>query len=323
MRQEYPIETLQNILNHYPNLGLVKSLHLFTSGAENTNYLVVTDISKVVIKIFEGRGVAPATILFEIEVMNAVHKAGIKGPALYPQSNGSFQTMQDGKFAVVMEYIDGTNMLHRSVSDEIVASVGEELGKMDVALGRFTEGSKTRQQYEFDLKHFLLLEDKINLLPHGIDREPLYQIVGRFRQVKNQFLNEAAGIIHNDVGIHNILVKDEKLVAIIDFSDVVYSPYIQNVAVALANTVFTHNWQPHQATILLKNYNRFHPLPKDSFSLLYDLVLARHAQFAIAFNRWNVEYGVDSNDTHAIDDYISFMQRLLDFGRNNFERLLL
>ncbi|MBS3116534.1 homoserine kinase [Candidatus Woesearchaeota archaeon] len=325
MRQEYSLSTLQEILNQYLELGKIKKHFLFTSGFENSNYYVETSQGKYVIKIFEGIGMSKENILFEIEVMAYCQEHKLKTPHLLTTKKGAYFTTiksNEEKIVTVMGYIDGENMLMKLLPDSVIATVGEEAGKMDLKLQHFQDGSKTRQGYEWDMKNFLKVEKALAVLPATFDKKILQNIFDNFREISPKFKALAPGLIHNDLAAHNLLVQGEELKGIIDFSDMAFSPYIQNIAIFLAQSIFSYSWKPHQTTIFLREYQKHRPLSTEELEILYDLVLARYATIIVEFNRWNVDYGEDKQRTEYIKDYQAFLQKFLKISREEFARLL-
>ncbi|QQR82934.1 phosphotransferase [Candidatus Peregrinibacteria bacterium] len=193
---------------------------------------------------------------------------------------------------------------------------------MDSALQIVRDGSKTRQNYEFDLKNFLTLESKLTELDSKFDKEIFTDIFDSFKRIKPDLDSSPTGLIQNDIVLHNILAKGDELAGIIDFSDMVFSPYIQNVAVALSQCFFTYNWQPHQAKIFLSGYQKFHPLTVKELTLLRVLTLARFATLVVGFNHWNVTFGEDSQRTKFINDNYEFLKKFLKINEQEFQKLI-
>lgn len=323
MRQNYSTAQLQEITDLYPNLGYITNSHLFMSGFENSNYFVETDKGKFVVKVFEGIGIQLENILFELEVMDACYRVGVKTPHILKNKLQKFDTVWNEKFVIVMDFIDGENKSRKQISDEIAYAVGHETGKMDTALSYFQDGSKTRQNYEWDMKNFLMLEPKIKYLDGTFDTKLVQNIFDTFKKIKPTFDTLPKGIIHNDVALHNILVKDSDLTAIIDFSDIAFSPYIQNLAVPMAQLIFCYNWKPNQAKLLIKGYKEAHPLSQQELDLLYHLTCARYALLVVEFNYWDKElFGEDKQRSDTVRDFYGFMLKFMELGRENFNQLI-
>lgn len=321
MRQNYSEQFLQNILDNYPDKGLITKYFLFTSGFENSNYYIKTEIEEYVIKIFDGIGMKKENIIFEIELMMFCAKNNLKVPKLFETAGNRWCVEQEGKIAIVMEYIPAENCFKKTISNRVIEQVGEETGKMDITLRKFAGTVAPRKNYEWDMQHFILLEKEIPLLPKHFDRKIMKNIFDRFRKIKPQFDALTKTIIHNDIAAHNILAEQE-LKAIIDFSDAAVSCCVQNIAVFLCQTVFSYNWNPKQARIFLQAYEKQNPLTKGEHELLYDLICARYATIIIEFNKWNVVYGEDKQRSEYVTDNYNFLQRFLGLGREKFKEMI-
>ena len=119
------------------------------------------------------------------------------------------------------------------------------------------------------------------------------------------------GIIHNDIVLFNLLADRGELAAVIDFSDMAYSPYIQNIAVSLAQVIFTYNWQPNQAKIFFDGYSKYRLISEKEFDFLYDLILVRYAIIIIEFNHLNVRFGADHQRSESVKDNYAFMKKFM------------
>jgi len=320
MRQEYKQDLLQSILDNYSDLGQIKKFFLYTSGYENSNYYIETNVGKFVIKIFEGLGIEPENILFELEVMDYCFQMGLKTPHILQNKAGKLETVMGDKYSIVMGYIAGENMDQKILSDGLVVSVAEQAGKMDLLLKKFSDGSRTRQNYEWDLKNTLILENTLEYLPVGFDRGVLVDVFNEFKKCKNEFDNLPKGLIHNDIVPHNWLVSADNLQAIVDFSDMAFSPYIQNLAVSLHLTAFCYNWNPYQGKLFVRTYLKLNPLSSKELSFLYNLIKARFLSFVLEFNRWNVVYGSDDHRQQTIVDHYGFLKRFVEYGEDNFNK---
>jgi len=321
MRQSYSLEQLQKIFSSFPGTGTIRKSFLFTSGFENSNYYAETDVGWYVIKIFEGMGVSRETILFEIEVMVCCTEGKLQTPTLLRSKKNTYYAPFEGKIAIVMDYLPGDNLQGKKMSSSLVQEIGDQVGRMDALLSKFKDGSKTRQNYEWDLKNFLQLEPSLQKLPSSFDRELLQKIFDQFKAIKPIFDTLPRGLIHNDLAAHNFLARRGKLTGIIDFSDMAFSPYIQNIAVFLCQSVFAYNWQPRQVNVFLQAYQKHNHLSAKELCILYDLVLARYAQIIVEFNRWNVDYGEEQQRTEYIKDYYHFLKKFMNITRTEFQRL--
>lgn len=319
MRREYPLNYLESIASEYNELGSIRRNLLFTSGFENTNYLIETDGGSFVIKIFEGTDITAEIAHFEATVMDTCYRAGVNTPRVLSTGSGSLVSFLDGKMAVVMEYVTGENMDKGQLTDDIAYQIGVETGAMDAALSAFADGSKTRQGYEWDAKNFLIHEPRMQYLSADFDTKIFEDIFKKFRRIQPVFIAQPTGLIHNDIALQNIIVKDGALAAIIDFSDIAFSPYIQNLAVPMCQMFFSYNWNPAQAKLFLGGYRTRRSVSRDELSLLYDLTCARFACGIIGFNYWNeVVFGRDEERVETVQDFYGFLKKFIAFGPDAF-----
>ena len=310
---EYTREQLQQIVGQYPNIGTISTHARFTSGTDNANFYIESSAGKFVVKIYDGMNLVPDNILLELEVMKHSFDSGVKTPNVINTSDGNLYSKLGDKYAMMMEFVDAQNMKKQSVADYIIYEAGVEVGKMDIALSVFKNENRTRQGYIFDLKNFLDNEKSISLLSSEYSQGIFKKIIEEYKEKKDVLWSLPKGIIHNDITLHNLLVKDDKLKVIIDFSDIAYNPYIQNLAVAMSQLIFTYNWQPHQAGLFIKGYSEQRPLSEQEVELLYLVTLARYTTLVVEFNRWIAEGNTDPMVGELAHDSYKFIQNFIKF----------
>lgn len=314
-------EQLQEVLNIYPNLGNITESHLFTSGTDNTNYYAKTDTGEYVVKLYSGMNLSLENIQYELEVMDCSYKAGVKTPHVLSATDGKLFVEHEG-YWMVMDFTDAQNMKKQNIDDSIVSAAGEEVGKMDAALSCFKNEGKTRRGYIFDVANFLNNEPNIDLLPEEYSKDVFRDIIAEYKKQKTRIDALPKGIIHNDITLHNLLVKDGELKIIIDFSDIAFSPYVHNLAVAMSQLIFTYNWQPHQAGLFVKAYRQHHAFSDGEADLLYLMTLMRYLTLIVEFNRWNVQNGHTESATEFVVDNYKFLQDFMKIGKEGFDKLI-
>lgn len=319
---DYTKELLQGVVDNYADLGQISDWKKFTSGTDNTNFYVRTPKGEFVLKIYDGMNLSSENVFFELEVMECSSSAGVKTPRVLKTKDSALWVKTADRYAMMMDYVEAENMKGREVSDGVVYETGIEVGKMDVALSIFKDEGKTRRDYIFDPKNFLANEKSIALLPEAYSKELFQDIVNNYKEKQVIISSLPAGIIHNDITLHNLLVKGNNLEIIIDFSDIAYAPYVQNIAVAMSQLIFTYNWKPHQAAIFMKGYEQSRKLSSEEFDLLYLFVLMRYTTLVVEFNRWNVESGETESSKKLVVDSYKFMQDFIRFGKDQFDSVV-
>lgn len=314
-------DQLQEVLDKYPRLGSIAKLHLFTSGTDNTNYYTKTDVGEFVVKLYSGMNLSLENIQYELEIMDCCYKASVKTPHVLHASDGKLYVEQDG-YWMVMDFVDAQNMKKKNIDNTIVFDAGVEIGKMDTAMAGFKDEGKTRRGYIFDVANFLYNEPNLALLPTNYSQEIFREIFAEYKRQKNRIEALPKGIIHNDVTLHNLLVKDNSLKVIVDFSDFAFSPYVHNIAVAMSQLIFTYNWQPHQAGLFVKGYRQNHSFSDEEADLLYFMTCMRYLTLIVEFNRWNVQNLHSESATEFVVDNYKFLQDFMKIGKKGFDALI-
>ncbi|HCI6001793.1 TPA: phosphotransferase [Klebsiella variicola subsp. variicola] len=108
-----------------------------------------------------------------------------------------------------------------------------------------------------------------NLVREGFDTF-IREIQPRLRQLRSQ-------VIHADFNPYNILMASDNgdvVTGVLDFGDMVYSPLINNIAIAASYQIASE--QPLQYVVaMLAAYHQRLPLNAEEIDLLYDLMITR------------------------------------------------
>ena len=319
MRQHYTQPELQTVLNEYANLGAIHSYELFNSGFDNSNYSVLTDKGHFVVKIYEAPSIAIESVFFELEAMRFLRQHDARITPIHINNQGSLLSFLHNKPAAVLDFIVGKEAYQQSMTDQLVTTIGQEVGRIDNLLRYFLPSDpsyKPRQNYEWDLKHFDRLAEYLPFVTSKETRERLTAMLQRFNDIKSTLSALPSGFIHNDINQGNVLIHDGELAAILDFSDMVQSPYIQNIAIAIAYFCFMYDFQPQRADIMLNAYRKEHDLSSEELELLYELIPLR---FAMRILIHSYEYTLyhDARVPQIIEDQTRFLDRYE--SRDTFE----
>ena len=100
-----------------------------------------------------------------------------------------------------------------------------------------------------------------------------------FEQVKPLLDGLRKAIVHNDVNDYNILVSNDLLnpqtSAIIDYGDALYTPVINDLAIAIAYAIMFKPDALATAILVAEGYHKSFPLQENELSVLYNLVAMR------------------------------------------------
>lgn len=120
------------------------------------------------------------------------------------------------------------------------------------------------------------------------------------------------GVVHHDAHCANVLFRDDRLVALIDFDDACEGFLLADLAVMIAN--WAAEWggrgalDPGKAALVVREYERHRPLTSAERELLPDFVAAFLLADAAAYVRGRLERGADGdttvNDCNAYRRYV-------------------
>ena len=206
-------------------------------------------------------------------------KTDLEFPRIVPSRNKeNIATIkaEDGRehFVRLLTWLDGVCFAEAKQHDrKLLSSLGRGLGQMDAALAQF-DHSATHRSFYWDLRKATLARQLIGLLPDS--RRPL---VERFfdQWEKIDWSHLRFSIIHNDANDYNILVNEseQRVSAILDYGDVVYSATVCNLAVALAYVMLDKPDPIGAAAQVVAAYQETFPLAESEVDALYTLAVTR------------------------------------------------
>lgn len=179
--------------------------------------------------------------------------------------------------------------------DALHQDLGNFLGKMDKALQNFSHPAMHRH-YVWDISNAADANRKL----HCIKDHERRRIAGYFLlQFEMEVLPYISSLrhtyAHHDANDTNILVKDNKVCGLIDFSDMVYTALVNNLAVACTYAMMNHHAPLHAATLVIKGYHETYPLTEQEVDMLYYLIAARLC-LSVTQSAWNAS--IETNNEH-------------------------
>ena len=222
--------------------------------------------------------------------MAHLNQHGVRAPKVIPTKNGETITQIEsgtGQIHAVrlVSYLSGTpyGEVGRH-SPELFHNLGAYLGRLDRAFASFDHPAIHRDFY-WDLANAL---DVVNEYQSLIITDELRILVEKFT---NQFqqngfpllpeLRQSA--IHNDANDYNVIVgggddlysRDQQIVGVIDFGDMLHSYTVAELAVAIAYAILDKADPLAAAIPLVRGYHQENPLSEDELAALFGLVTMR------------------------------------------------
>lgn len=189
---------IQVILTNYRVGSLVRKQYIGVT-IENQNYKIVTTKGTYLLKLFEDTDVPAEDIVFQNSLMAYLRARGVRVPRVITTRTSETITLFNGKPVSIYEFVQGKHITQFSKKN--IPSIAKEIAKLHTAL----------LGYKLDKKH-----------------KNSYYSGEAQGFVKGKKLRSM--LIHADLGTDNILMKGDKVSAIIDFSNMHWGYLINDLA---------------------------------------------------------------------------------------------
>ena len=288
--------------------SLVKKYYLLDAKAKaltgeyEFNFLLTTNTGKEY--IFKVAGDEHGYDFFDAQIKIVQHllqsDVADKFFRYIPNEAGELMTVlqKDGRkfYLRLLTFLEGEFWINTTKrSDALHIHLGHFLGKMDKALKNFSHPAMHRY-YLWDISNAADANKKL----HCIKDHERRRIAGYFLlQFETEVLPHLSllrhAYVHHDANDTNILVRGDEVVGLIDFSDMVYTALINNLAVACTYAMMNHNDPLHAATLVVKGYHESYPLTEQEIDLLYYLIAAR---LCISVTQSAYNASIETNNEH-------------------------
>jgi len=188
-------------------------------------------------------------------------------------------------FVRLVTYLPGTPLGNvKRHSDELLHDVGFKIGQLTTALQAFDHPALHRD-FHWDLvKGLSIVRKNGKLIKETELRETVFQLASAFEKHTVPLLpGLRQSVIHNDANDYNLLAgggsdpytKNQSIVGLIDFGDMVYSYTVGDLAVAIAYAILDKPDPLAAAAQVVKSYHAAHPLSDDELRALFGLTSMR------------------------------------------------
>lgn len=270
---------MQKLINKYYSFDVIKTEKL--DGYENANYLITCKEQKYVFKTYPYSSELFDTLTAETDVLNTLNMS-MEGKFPVPVKNANNKYVEktefEGEVKIIrmLSYIEGKLFAKTKHNKKLFASFGTFLASMDKDLSGCNNYIIKSKQLKWDIQHFHLNKKYVKDLFDAQDRKVVEYF---FQQFDEMILPVLPGlrksIIHNDANDYNVVVKDNEVCGIFDFGDMVYSPLINELAIAIAYSLLDKENPIEYASYILKAYHKVLPLETGEIDILYYLIASR------------------------------------------------
>ncbi len=187
------------------------------------------------------------------------------------------------RLAWMLTYLPGTLLVDANPhTPELLASLGELLGRLDAALSDFAHPAAARE-LKWDLARAAWIRPYLERIADPGHRALAARFLELFEREALPRLPELrASVIHGDANDYNVLVDGprswpRRVAGLIDFGDMHYTQTVCEPAVAAAYALLGKPDPLAAAAQVVAGYHRANPLSEDEIALLFPLICARLA----------------------------------------------
>lgn len=305
---------IQKILNQY-NLKL-KFFSFLTEGIENTNVLINTNREKYVLKIIEEKDMKKTK--FQVEFINFLTKYKVSTPKIIKTQEGKSITKYGKKPVLLFEFSEGKhpNRINKELLEDIIFKISN-LQKKSLM---FKPKNKPRIKLANDLS---VEKSFLSRLKQKQSKKKLLEDVYRLL-LKLDYKKIRKGVIHGDLTKVNLLVKNNKLLSILDFDDVRFDYLTHDIATLMLKICFKEDRLDEKTMrIFIKEYDKRLKLNKEEKKSLFIFMRKRILSSIIYF--WYLadsKRGDKKQNKELLESFERINKELEKYGEVKFEKLI-
>lgn len=228
------MDELLKLLADFYSADTNQPVELIREGVDNNTYSFYTRAGRKVVSKINGRE-KPEFVAGEIALIESLKKGGARVATVITAIDGSDYKILNNKTVVCFEFIDNNPIDHGSKYQADINRVGKAgyaLGKFHGVSIKLKLDSKHRKTIFSELERAILNRKKIMNNYKGGDKF--------IKDVENALIKSKKGsfdwgVIHNDYNISNVLFKESRMKAIIDFDLACNGPLLMDVGFGAAS----------------------------------------------------------------------------------------
>lgn len=259
-------------------------------GERDQNFRLDTPTGEAfVLKIANGQEDA-GPLEAQTEALRRTEATGIC-PRVLPAADGAWMTQIDGAngsrhWVRLLTFLPGTPLAQqRRQTPALLRDVGRRVAQVDAALADFDHPAIHRD-FDWDLVQGLAVVEKYSpLIADQSMAAFVEKLTADYRRQTAPLLQRLhQQVIHNDANDYNLLVgggeddlysRNQQVVGLIDFGDLVHSYRVAGLAVAAAYAVLDKADPLTTAAAIVGGYNEVTALAEDELAALWGLIRLR------------------------------------------------
>jgi 4-aminobutyrate aminotransferase-like enzyme/Ser/Thr protein kinase RdoA (MazF antagonist) len=250
---------------------------------ENFNIQIQTDDGQNYVLKLADENLSQELIELEYLAVEHLYNSGVEVdlPRIIKTRSGSIMASYQTSDGIhmrgrLLEFVFGTPWCNAGTpSSQQCQDLGKMLGVIDSALSDFIHPASHRT-HPWDLTATAQHRDKVALISDPQRRRTVEWMLHFFSACALPRLADLPhSLIHADANDENVLLREGKIIGLLDFGDCIYNPTISELAIALAYAMLD---QPDPFSVgaeIIAGYHTVHPLSLDELAILYPLICGR------------------------------------------------
>jgi homoserine kinase type II len=240
---------LADIIEDYALVKLI-SANGISTGSVNTNYLLETARGKHLVRVDEVK--SELEVKRELDLLLFLRKHGFPCPQPVADRKGRHYRELGGKYLSVYRYYDGHVMHTERITTAQLENVGRALADLHTVGKSYKKGIDNRFSFERVADLYAEVRGRLpsyfKRIVRTLDDEVDY--------LQNYLENKLPkGIIHGDLFHDNVIVKGDKVVAVLDFEAASRGKFIFDLATAVNALCFDgQNYQLRRFEAMIAGY---------------------------------------------------------------------
>lgn len=268
--------TLRQFLDNY-SVGQPILFKGIAEGVENSNYLLETEKTRLILTLYEKRA-NPDDLPYFLDMMEHLADAGLPAPLPIRDKNGvALQTLMDRPTCLI-SFLKGVSV---DVPDEDhCAALGTTLAAMHTVF----EGFKETRENDLSLSGWQTLAEKTSSRADEVKQGLGGLIENEIGYLKDHWpANLPTGTIHADLFPDNVLFTDHDITGLIDFYFGCTDMYAYDLAVCINAWCFNeqHRFVPEKAKRLVEMYDAARPMTGEEVKALPTLCRGAAMRFLL------------------------------------------
>jgi Ser/Thr protein kinase RdoA (MazF antagonist) len=266
-------KNVRAILARY-NLPLTR-FEQATSGIENLTLIVWSQRQEYVLRVYPQNKKSDADILLELDFMSQLRQNGLPVPAIIPSADNQPLVICDfgnKKWqSVLMEHAEGVQLT------AYTPAVLDDMASLQARM--HTIGEKYAKTHNISSERSALRESYVpdDMLKNSTEDSYFRDFLQRVNSFAVEFNDSLPkGLSHFDFDIDNVLTKDDRVTAILDFGDMECMPLVVCLGYTLWDVLFEQGGSLESMARYLQKYQEVRQLNQSEKEILLQIILFRH-----------------------------------------------